>query len=81
MNIPVAIKKGQIHPSLNKNIFKGIKYQKNKELYHEIQETINSPKYLILYEMEKIKNELENFEQHCLLTQYLLMTCLTSSLK
>jgi hypothetical protein len=53
MNIPVAIKKGQIHPLLNTNVFKGVEYKKNKELYHEIQETINSPKYLILDEMEK----------------------------
>jgi hypothetical protein len=32
MNIPVAIKKGQIHPSLNTNVFKGVEHKKNKEL-------------------------------------------------
>jgi hypothetical protein len=53
MNIPVAIKKGQIHPSLNTTVFKGVEYKKNKELYNEIQETNNRPKYLILDEMKK----------------------------
>lgn len=67
MNISVTIKRGQDHPSLDDNVYKGVEYHRNKNLFYSLQEVIHDPKLHILEEVEFIKNELKEFEQQIIL--------------
>jgi hypothetical protein len=62
MNIPVRVRQGQNHPSLNDTVFKGMEFQKHA-LYHTVQRTIKDPKHNFLNRVQDIKHQLEDFER------------------
>jgi hypothetical protein len=62
MCIPVAIRKGQDHPTLNEKVFKGKEFQDYALLYHHLQRTALDPKLKFLENVEKIKSNLEELE-------------------
>lgn len=63
MSILVSIKPGQDHPSLNENVHKGTEFKMQAELYHRIQKTIYDQNLCLTDHVEKVIDQLMNFEQ------------------
>ena len=62
MNIPVTLKPGQEHPSLNDNVYKGIEFQAHAHLYYLLQKIAEDPKLCSNTRINNIKKQLEEFE-------------------
>jgi hypothetical protein len=43
MNIPMRIKEGDSHPSLNDTVYKGADFRVHAQLYSELQQIANDP--------------------------------------
>jgi len=63
MNIPVAFKPNQNHPSLNENVFHGTEFRLHSELYKQIQDIIYEPQLRFIERIEEVKSYLEQFEK------------------
>jgi len=62
MNIPMHIKPGDTHPSLNDSVFHGVDYQAHAALYDTLQETVHDVKHNFIERITTIGKTLENME-------------------
>jgi hypothetical protein len=62
MNIPMIIKPGHNHPTLNENVFKGTEYQYQKKLFLLLQETCHDTQLKFMEKIQEIKADLVSFE-------------------
>ncbi len=62
LNIPVHIKNGDIHPTLNENVYKGADFQLLAQLYHDIQKTATDSSEDFERKISEIHNRLEELE-------------------
>jgi hypothetical protein len=67
MNIPMHIKKGDIHHTLNTNIYKGEDFRMHAKLYDNIQETVHDGSKHFLERITNISTTLKNLEKDVIL--------------
>jgi hypothetical protein len=60
MNIPVVLKKGSDHPTINENVFHGADFYHHNNLYWQIQKTADDP---LLGFCDRISTVVETLEQ------------------
>lgn len=62
MNIPVILKPGTTHPSLNELVFKGAEFTMQSELFNRIQRIIQDPTLNILDTLGDLEHQFQLFE-------------------
>ena len=62
MNIPMIIKPGHNHPTMNENVFKGTEYQYQKKLFFSLQETCQDTQLKFMEKIQEIKADITSFE-------------------
>ena len=62
MNIPVHIKPGDVHPTLNHTVFQGEDYQIHAQLYETLQNITLDPKHAFLEKVDLVRQNLEALE-------------------
>ena len=67
MKIPVIIKQQDTHPVLNDQVFKGIDFEIQSELYTKLQETIHDPNLRFLDSISDIGKEFLAFQSEIIL--------------
>jgi hypothetical protein len=62
MNIPMHIKRGETHPSLNMNVYKGANFRMHAQLYDAIKKACNDPNKNFMNKIVKLKTDLQELE-------------------
>jgi len=63
MNIPVQIRKGELHPSLNDSVYKGADFRVHAQLYNKIQEVVNDSNNGFIDRIKILQGQLVEFEK------------------
>jgi hypothetical protein len=66
MNIPVKIKQNGHHPVLNDQVFKGVDFELQSELYTRLQETVQDPALRIMENISAIAKDFTEFQSDCI---------------
>ncbi len=64
INIPMNIKKGEVHPTLNRSLFKGINFEHHTKLYSKLQETFYETKLGYPTRLLDVKSKFKNLRQN-----------------
>jgi len=64
MNIPMRIKEGDGHPSLNDTVYKGADFRVHAQLYSELQQIVNDPNNNFQHRIQNIHSKLEKLERN-----------------
>jgi hypothetical protein len=62
MNIPMHIKHGETHPSLNMNVYKGANFRVHEQLYDAIQKACNDPNKNFMNKIIELQTGLQALE-------------------
>jgi hypothetical protein len=62
MNIPMHIKRGETHPSLNTNVYKGADFRVHAQLYDAIQKICKDPNKKYMNKIIELQTDLQELE-------------------
>ena len=62
MNIPVKLKKGDLHPTLNDQVYKGTEFARHAALFYDMEKIIEDPANGYMERIKSIHQDLERME-------------------
>jgi hypothetical protein len=63
MNIPVKLKKGDLHPTLNDQVYKGTDFARHAALYYNMKKIVEDPANGYMERIKSIHQDLESLER------------------